>query len=127
MKTGNEVFRRAMSLLGYTGIDGAVNGGQSAELFRRGLDLVNQLLAELWPLERTDAYVPLTALYQEIPLSTYAVESIMPYGLAMFLAQADGDGANQQLYASLYQQKRNSVKRPQSRRMDTLPHIWQGE
>lgn len=36
MRTGNDVFRRAISLLGYTGADGAVNGAQSAELFRRG-------------------------------------------------------------------------------------------
>ena len=35
MKTGNDVFNRALLLLGYTGIDGAVNGAQSAELFRR--------------------------------------------------------------------------------------------
>ena len=119
------MFRRAMSLLGYTDIDGAVDGAQSAELFRRGLDIVNQVMAEVWPLERRDAYVPLNAIVQDIPLSQYAVETVMPYGVAMFLAQADGDGTNQQLYASLYQQKRNAVKRPCSRRADVLPDVWE--
>lgn len=125
MKTGNDVFRRAMSLLGYTDIDGAVDGAQSAELFRRGLDIVNQVMAEVWPLERRDAYVPLASIVQEIPLSQYAVETVMPYGVAMFLAQADGDGANQQFYASLYQQKRNAAARPCSRRVDVLPDVWE--
>ena len=69
MRTGNDVFRRAMSLLGYTGADGAVNGAQSAELFRRGLNIVNQVMADIWPLERTDAYIPLSNINDDIPLS----------------------------------------------------------
>ena len=72
MKTGNDVFRRAMSLLGYTGADGAVNGAQSAELFRRGLNIVNQVMADIWPLERKDAYIPLSNINDDIPLSQYA-------------------------------------------------------
>ena len=47
MKTGMDVFLRAMSLLGYTGIDGVVDAAQSAELVRRGLNIVNQVLADL--------------------------------------------------------------------------------
>ena len=56
MKTGNDVFNRALLLLGYTGIDGAVNGAQSAELFRRELDVLNQVMADLWPLEKDEVY-----------------------------------------------------------------------
>ena len=47
-----------------------------------------------------------------------------PYGVAMFLAQAEGDGTNQQYYASLYQQKRNAVRRYPRRRQDVLPTVW---
>ena len=101
MKTGNDVFNRALLLLGYTGIDGAVNGAQSAELFRRELDVLNQVMADLWPLEKDEVYQPLVNVNENIPLSVAAVENVMPYGVAMFLAQADGDGANQQLYATL--------------------------
>lgn len=75
MRTGNDVFRRAMSLLGYTGADGAVNGAQSAELFRRGLNIVNQVMADIWPLERKDAYIPLSNINDDIPLSQYAVKA----------------------------------------------------
>lgn len=126
MKTGRDVFFRAMVLLGYTGVDGTVDGAQSAELFRRGLDIVNQVVADLWPLERDGAFTPLTTLTQEIPLSSSAVENILPYGVAAFLAQADGDGTNQQFYASLYQQKRNMAERPLKRRGDVLPRSWEG-
>lgn len=125
MRTGNEVFRRAMSLLGYTGADGDVNGAQSAELFRRGLNIVNQVMADIWPLERKDAYIPLANINDAIPLSQYAVESAMLYGVAMFLAQSEGDGTNQQLYSGLYQRKRNAVKRPPVRRCDMLPNVWE--
>ena len=126
MKTGNDVFNRARLLLGYTGIDGAVNGAQSAELFRRELDVLNQVMADLWPLEKDEVYQPLVNVNENIPLSVAAVENVMPYGVAMFLAQADGDGANQQLYATLYQQKRNAVKKPLKTRADVLPAPAEG-
>lgn len=127
MKTGRDVFFRAMVLLGYTGVDGTVDGAQSAELFRRGLDIVNQVAADLWPLEKEkeEAFAPLKALTQEIPLSASAVENILPYGVAAFLAQADGDGTNQQFFTSLYQQKRNMAERPLKRRGDVLPRSWE--
>ena len=103
-----------------------VNGAQSAELFRRELDVLNQVMADLWPLEKDEVYQPLVNVNENIPLSVAAVENVMPYGVAMFLAQADGDGANQQLYATLYQQKRNAVKRPLKTRADVLPAPAEG-
>ena len=124
MKTGMYVFLRAMSLLGYTGIDGVVDAAQSAELVRRGLNIVNQVLADLWPLEKTIQFTPMASIHEDVPLSVEAVEGILPYGVAMFLAQAEGDGTNQQYYASLYQQKRNAVRRYPRRRQDVLPTVW---
>lgn len=126
MKTGMDVLQRALGLLGYTGIDGAVDGAQSAELIRRGLDTVNQVMADLWPLEKSIQYMPLLSIHEEVPLSAAAVENAMPYGVAMFLAQADGDGANQQFFASLYQQKRCAVRRMRQCRGDVLPRVWEG-
>ena len=41
-------------------------------------------------------------------------------------AQADGDGANQQFFASLYQQKRCAVRRMGYCRGDVLPRVWEG-
>ena len=114
-----------MNRLGYTNASGEIDAGLSAELYRRGLETVNQIYAEVWPLEKSGEFQPLTSIGQEIPLSTDAVETVMPYGVAMMLAQADGDGANQQFYAALYQQKRNYVHRPAKRRGDVLPVVWE--
>lgn len=127
MKTGADVFERAMSLLGYTGVYGEVDGAQSAELFRRGLDIINQVTADLWPLEQGEAdFVPLVSTQEALPLSPQAVEGVAPYGVAMLLAQADGDGTNQAFYAALYQQKRNGVRRLKRERADALPRPWEG-
>ena len=78
MKTGMDVFLRAMSLLGYTGIDGVVDAAQSAELVRRGLNIVNQVLADLWPLEKTIQFTPMASIHEDVPLSVEAVEGILP-------------------------------------------------
>lgn len=126
MKTVSDVFYQAMSLLGYTNAQGTVDGLQSAELLRRALAVVNQVAADLWPLEMgyEQAFEPLTAAGQAIPLSAQAVDGVMPFGAAMYLAQAEGDGANQQFYAALYEQKRQAVRRVPKRRGDALPNVW---
>lgn len=125
MKTGMDILRQAMNLLGYTNSSGEIDAGMSAELYRRGLPVVNQIYAETWPLEKDEEFQPLSSIGQEVPLSMDAVETVMPYGVAMLFAQADGDGANQQFYATLYQQKRNYVHRPARRRRDVLPKVWE--
>ena len=78
MKTGMDILRRAMNLLGYTNASGEIDAGLSAELYRRGLETVNQVYAEVWPLEKSEKFQPLTSIGQEIPLSTDAVETVMP-------------------------------------------------
>lgn len=127
--TGFEVFNQALRLLGYTDASGSTDPGLSAEFYKRSLAVVNQVLAELWPLEHlpeeADHFVPLISIEEEVPLSVGAVNTAMPYGVAMLLAQADGDGTNQQLYSALYAQKRNAVKRPERRRADVLPKVWE--
>lgn len=126
MKTGMDILQRAMSLLGYTNAAGEVDAGLSAELYRRGLDILNQVLADIWPLEHAGPFRPLTSIHEKIPLSSGASETTLPYGVAMFLAQSDGDGGNQQFYAALYQQKRNAVRRPPRFRDDVMPSVWGG-
>ena len=125
MRTGLDVLNRSMRLLGYTDPSGNVDPGLSAELYKRGLDILNQVMAEIWPLEKSEDFAPLLSVHDEIPLSWSAVETVMTYGVCMFLAQADGDGTNEQFYAALYQQKRNAVKRLERRREDALPRVWE--
>ena len=48
MTTGQEVFDRAMRLLRYTDIYGQADSLQYADLYKRGLPVVNQIYSDLW-------------------------------------------------------------------------------
>lgn len=120
MKSGREVLERALYLLNYTGGDGQLDSRQYAELFKRGLPLVNQIYSDLWRLERTDPFEEILRMERALQLSERAVNDVMPFGVAMLLAQSESDGDHQQLFAELYNQKRSTLCR-QTRRRDVLP------
>ncbi len=119
--TGNDVFRQALSLLNYTDTrgDGGVPGG--AGLYKRALATVNQIAADLWYVGSSEPFVPLTDLNRPLPLPLSVVLNVMPYGVAMLLAQAEGDADNQTLYASQYDQRRSTAARESGRLQDRLP------
>ena len=48
----------------------------------------------------------------------------MPYGVAMLIAQSEGDDELQGYYASVYNQKRQAVPRREERIGDMLPGRW---
>ena len=128
MTTGQEVFDRAMRLLGYTDIYGQADSLQYADLSKRGLPVVNQIYSDLWWAGhaagrggmRREVFSELTALEQPLELTPRCIADIAPYGVAMLLAQGMGDGDNQALFASLYGQKRACGSRTASR-LDVLP------
>ena len=119
--TGQEVLRQALRLLGYTDTLGEPNSAQYTEVYKRGLAVLNQLLCDLSRLENGTLAAPLTSLREPLPLSEHVARDVLPYGVAMLLAAAAGDGDNQRLYAALYDQKRVAVQRGYERRVDTLP------
>lgn len=132
--TGRQVLDRAMGLLGY-GTTAALSG--PSELLQRSLAVVNQIYSDLFYAENRDAgesqglrrrnaltgeesgtagkigsggeFVPLIDLMDEIRLSRRAASDVMPYGVAMLLAQSESDGDSQQLFAALYNRKRLSL------------------
>ncbi len=116
MATGQEVLNQALLLLDYTG---RYAGGQAA-MARRGLAAVNQAYCDLWHIEGRGAFVPLRTLDGVLELSERACADILPYGAAMFLAQSEGDGDSQRLYAALYNQKRAGAAGRPLRVRDTL-------
>lgn len=122
MNTGREVLYRALQLLGYTDGYGEVDPAQDAELMRRGITAITQILTDLrgiespgWVLEET------LSMDSPLPLSLDAINDIMPYGVAMLLAQSEGEGDSQAMFATLYNRKRASISRPLSRRVDVIP------
>lgn len=119
--TGQEVLRQALRLLGYTDTLGDPDSAQNTEVYKNGLAVINQLVCDLSLSESGKMAPPLGSLRQDLPLSERTARDILPYGVAMLLAAARGDGDNQQLFASLYDQKRVSVRSDYESRVDVLP------
>ena len=117
--TGQTVFRRAMRLLNYTDTDGTLNAAASGELYKRALSVVDQLCGELHYAETGEVPPPLASLAEPLPLSEKAAR-VLPYGVAMLLAQSRADTDNQQLFAALYESRRRTLS-ARERRTDTLP------
>lgn len=125
MTTGRDVFYRAMRLLGYSGPEGQMDGLQFAELYKRSLPAVNQIYSDLFYLEHggQEPFAELTHLDQPLKLSPRAIHDVMPYGVAMLIAQTEGDGDNQLLCANLYNQKRQAACAGQKQRVDVIPGV----
>ncbi len=120
--TGNDVLKQAYILLNYTDNNGNIHAGNNANLSKRALAVVNQIYADLWePREDGAAFSVLHALHEPLDLIDYTAINIMPYGVAMLLAQSDGDADNQTLFASLYNQRRPSAVTKSERIVDGLP------
>lgn len=120
--TGYELYRQALSLLNYSAPDGGVTA--DADLHKRALPVINQIYADLWGIRSTEQFFPLASLTQQINLDSYTLTNVMPYGVAMLIAQTDGDGENQAVYATLYNQRRSSVRTQTERIIDRQPHPY---
>lgn len=109
---GYDIYRRAMTLLGYTDANGDVSDGDG--LLKRALSAVNQIGADLCGM------TPLTVLTEEVPVPGAALEAL-PCGVAMLLALGEGDGGKNELFCELYNAKRASAKAARSFITDCLP------
>ena len=118
--TGEELLRQALYLLNYTNNRGEIDTRNSEELIRRGVPIINAVLADVLPI----AGEPVSAigtLEDTLPVAEDTAVRVMVYGVAMWLAQSEADGDNQQLMASIYSQKRNAIRRSSGRVADVLP------
>lgn len=121
MKTGEEIKARAMQLLNYTDQDGHIDSTMFADVTARSLALVNQIYADCWyALEGDRPFAELASLTEPVALPARVVENVMPYGVAMLIAQSLGDGDNQSMMADLYNQKRATLTHLRRRR-DVMP------
>lgn len=111
-----------MLLLGYTNSIGELDNVKNAALTKRGASAVIQIYNDLKRLDQMgNTAMDITSMNQVIPLSGVTLDDIMPYGVAMLIAQNEGDGDSQTLFADLYNQKRVSVPQKAIRRKDSLP------
>lgn len=114
MKTGEELWNRALRLLHYADIRRMDGGEETA------LAIINQVASDLWYGTREGDFSPLSELSDPLPLTGRLVEDVMPYGVAMLLSQNLGDADSQALFASLYNQKRARMRGGESR-LDVMP------
>ena len=121
--TGQEVLERAVALLGYTDENGAPDAGQLAGLYKRGVALIDQLCSDLTAAEGGTPTV-VSSLSAPLPLTEATARGVLPYGVAMLIAAARGDGDNQALFSALYTAKRRIVCR-RERVQDVLPRGWE--
>lgn len=122
MTTAREVLERAMQLCGYVNREGVPDRLRDADLYKRGLAMVNQIFSDMFFAETPDGeFSPLMRMDDEIPLSARCVNDVMPYGVAMLLASAEGDATNQQAFSYVYNQKRASGVKSTRTIVDKLP------
>lgn len=118
--TGEKLLRQALSLLNYTNHRGEIDTRNSEELFRRGTVIINAVLADLLPIAG-EPTASIGQLADNLPIGEDIAGGVAVYGVAMWLAQSEGDGDNQQLFSAIYNQKRNAIRRQPGRVADVLP------
>ncbi len=102
--TGREMMKRALVLLGYTDSVGGISAEQK---FRsRAITVLNAVYSDLYFINKHSGFEEITSLEDQIMLSERALQDIMPYGVAAMLAQSESAGDEQQLFMSIYNQKR---------------------
>ena len=117
--TGETLLRRALTLLGYTDANGEIDMAQVGEIYRRGVDLINLLLADILPMEGTEA-AEIENLGDVLPCRASTAAGVLPWGLGMLIAQSAGDGTAQQLMAVTYNQKRRGIETERETVTDAL-------
>jgi hypothetical protein len=122
VKTGKDVLTRALQLLGYVDSLGNVDSLQDAELMKRGTTAVMQIYNDIQRVEKPSAFdtEPFN-MADEIKLSAISVNDVMPYGVAMLIADIDNNGVAQAKFADIYNQKRKSIPRSYATRIDVIP------
>ena len=119
------LFEKAMEMLGYTSAEG-ISGRE--DMLKKALTLINNVYVELYyafvqKAGDEDSFVPLANINDSLNLPTVVLNNIAPYGVAMYLAQSEGDADSQALYANIYNQKKVRGKRI-GKIKDRLPRVW---
>ena len=121
MNTGEQVKNRALQLLNYTDGQGRLDAQMYTDVTARALPLVNQIYSDVWYGLYDEGFEELGAITDTLRLPERVVNEVMPYGVAMLMAQTLGDADNQSLMATYYNRKRASLTHPRERK-DVMPY-----
>lgn len=116
---GNQILQRALTLMGYTDQNGDIDSEAARSANRHGLAAVRQIYSELSYASGT-APAAITDMSMPLPLSRRLLDEVMPYGVAMLLAIAEGDTNTEAAFALIYNRKRGLLTTTEQR-IDALP------
>ncbi len=121
--TGRELIDRTLQLLNYTDSHGNVSAQQNAEIYKRAVSVINQILADIRHVGR-GTFALVEGIDDELPVSEDVAVRVMPWGVGMLIAQGENDGDSHQMMAANYNRLRASIPRPADRVRDVAPNVW---
>lgn len=98
--TVSQLIDKAFDLCGYT---------KSNELMKQAITAVNIIAADIYYLNHTTGFKPVSSLSGELQdelQEEMIINDVIPYGVASHLAELEHDGEKQNLYAAYYNRKR---------------------
>ena len=109
--TGFDIFRRCVVLLGYSNNAEETVSGKA--LLSRMPDIINQIALDL-------KIEPIVELSSKIDADKDVLDALCN-GCTMLLALSEGDGAKNQLFATIYNAKRAAVLGGSYTKSDVMP------
>ncbi len=114
--TGNELYHRVLGLLGYLDVS-IVRAGED-NLLKRAPEIINQVCLDLKIPE-------IKTLSDNIVASNTSLDALC-YGVAMIMSLVEGDGAKNQIFASIYNAKRATALSKTEKIEDKMPFVSYG-
>ena len=111
--TAANIFLRAVSLIGYTG------DSHIESMKQRAIPLVNAAYIDVCRAKNIE-FTPITSMSDSLALEEELALDVMVYGLAMFIAQSEGDDEISAFFCDLYNRKRGSLA-TSDRIIDVMP------
>ena len=112
--TGFRIYELAMLLLGYTDENAEIIPDKATE--KRTVAAINQIGSDIGNA------VPITRLSQTVTTDKRTMD-IMPYGVAMLLALAEGDSHQNVIFTALYNARRSAAKSQIVEISDVMPKM----
>ena len=111
--TAANIFLRAVSLIGYTG------DSHIESMKQRAIPLVNAAYIDVCRAKNIE-FTPIKSMSDSLALEEELALDVMVYGLAMFIAQSEGDDEIRAFFCDLYNRKRGSLA-TSDRIIDVMP------
>jgi hypothetical protein len=101
-----KIIEKAIKLLGY---DTLQKAGSITDIDESAITALNAVYADLYFLINKEGFCQITNATQTVNLPEKALNDIMPYGVASFMASFQGDNDSQQFFSKIYNLKRKAL------------------